>query len=81
MQLRLTIEQARELRVLLDEALREMSHEIAGTDNAEFRARLLDRRRQLAELSDATGRLLSDETAPRDGESGALLRDRAHQGG
>jgi len=57
MQIELTDVQSSELRRLLDEALRELSHEIADTDNAHFRQGLRDRRaaleaiaHQLAEL-------------------------------
>ncbi|HXX90857.1 MAG TPA: hypothetical protein VEI83_11620 [Acidimicrobiales bacterium] len=50
MELTLTQEQAEELAVLLDAALRELSHEIAATDNAEFRAGLRARRDRLAAI-------------------------------
>ena len=38
MHLELTIEQAQALNRLLEQSLRELSHEIAATDNAEYRA-------------------------------------------
>jgi hypothetical protein len=44
MELELTNEQALELQLLLDGALGELSHEIADTDNPQFRQRLRDRR-------------------------------------
>jgi hypothetical protein len=53
MQLNLTEEQAGELRSLLKQTLGEMSHEIADTDNAEYRAGLQQRRRCLREVADA----------------------------
>jgi hypothetical protein len=40
-------EQLTQLAELLSNALRDMSHEIAATDNAHYRAGLLDRRRSL----------------------------------
>jgi CBS domain-containing protein len=44
-----------ELRTLLDDALRDLSHEIAGTDNAEFRDMLRRRRERLQRVKDALG--------------------------
>jgi hypothetical protein len=44
MELALTEDQASELKLLLDGALGELSHEIADTDNPQFRRRLRDRR-------------------------------------
>jgi hypothetical protein len=79
-QLTLTMEQALELRVLLDGTLREMSHEIAATDNAGYRALLVERRRHLAELSDALSSLLSADKTPEAGEP-AVMRELARPGG
>ncbi len=45
-----------ELRTLLDDALRDLSHEIADTDNAEFRDMLRERRERLQRVKDALGR-------------------------
>ncbi len=44
-----------ELRTLLDDALRDLSHEIAGTDNADFRDLLRRRRERLQRVKDALG--------------------------
>jgi hypothetical protein len=59
MQLELTPEQAREMKVLLDQTLRDMSHEIAATDNPTYRGRLAARRRLLTEVDGAVGALLA----------------------
>ncbi|MGC8470822.1 MAG: cyclic nucleotide-binding/CBS domain-containing protein [Acidimicrobiales bacterium] len=45
-----------ELRTLLDDALRDLSHDIADTDNAEFRDMLRTRRERLQRVKDALGR-------------------------
>ena len=50
MKLELTDDQGAELRILLDTALRDLSHEIAATDNADYRAGLRDRRDTLAAI-------------------------------
>jgi hypothetical protein len=47
MQLTLTREQASDLAQILAETLRDMSHEIAATDNAHYRSGLLDRRQRI----------------------------------
>lgn len=47
MELRLDDEQARELRDLLADALRELSSEIADTDNPDYRRKLRSRRQHL----------------------------------
>lgn len=47
MQLDLDDAEAETLRVMLDDALRDMSHEIADTDNASFRGELRSRRELL----------------------------------
>lgn len=44
-----------ELRTVLDDALRDLSHEIAGSDNAEFRDMLRRRRERLQRVKDALG--------------------------
>lgn len=46
-QLDLDDAEAETLRVMLDDALRDMSHEIADTDNASFRGELRSRRELL----------------------------------
>jgi len=50
MELTLSPEQAKELHELLDDTMSELSHEIAATDNADFRARLRERRDLLATI-------------------------------
>jgi hypothetical protein len=52
MQLTLTREQASDLEEILAETLRDMSHEIAATDNAHFRAGLRDRRRRIEAIAE-----------------------------
>jgi hypothetical protein len=51
MLINLTEIQAGELHTLLDETLREMSHEIAATDNSQYRTKLIDRRHALEEVT------------------------------
>jgi hypothetical protein len=58
MNLELTKEQAEELADLLDISLRNLSSEIADTDNREYRAKLVARRGRLAEMAAALGALL-----------------------
>ena len=60
MQLELTIEQAQALNRLLEQSLRELSHEIAATDNAEFRADLSKYRDCLVEVTGALSPLLTE---------------------
>jgi hypothetical protein len=50
MDLRLSDEQVGELQSLLDATLRDLSHEIAATDNADYRAGLRHRRDVLATI-------------------------------
>jgi hypothetical protein len=59
MHLELTIEQAEALNRLLEQSLRELSHEIAATDNAEFRADLSKYRDFLVEVTGALSRLVT----------------------
>ena len=59
MHLELTIEQAQALNKLLEQSLRELSHEIAATDNAKFRADLSEYRDCLVEVSGALNPLLT----------------------
>ncbi len=56
MELRLTADQADELRALLSATLTELRSEIHHTDNAEFRGRLQERERRLAEVQTALGK-------------------------
>jgi hypothetical protein len=55
MELELTDDQASELQLLLDGALGELSHEIADTDNPQFRQRLRDRRAALEAIAHELG--------------------------
>jgi hypothetical protein len=55
MELELTDEQASELELLLDDVLGELSHEIADTDNPQFRQRLRDRRVALEAIAHELG--------------------------
>jgi len=73
-------EQADELQGVLHLALRELTHEIAATDNAGYRATLQDRRRLLTEVAQLIDRLLVvPEAATDTGE--ALQRELARPGG
>lgn len=79
MNLTLTAEQADELRDLLQVTLRELTHEIAATDNARFRALLSARRARLAELNATLCRQLL-VPAVIDDSGDALLRELARPG-
>jgi hypothetical protein len=57
MELELTDDQASELRMLLDGALGELSHEIADTDNPQFRQGLRDRRVALEAIAHQLSRV------------------------
>jgi hypothetical protein len=79
MNLVLTHEQAEELQGVLVLTLRDLSHEIAATDNAGYRAGLVDRRQSLTHVADELGRLLVlPEMATDTGE--ALERELARPG-
>lgn len=79
MNLMLTDEQAEELQEVLQITLRELTHEIAATDNPRFRANLARRRSRLAEIEEVVGaQLLVPATFDDGGE--ALLRELAHPG-
>lgn len=56
MELHLDVEESVELTDLLDSALGDLSHEIAGTDNASFRTLLRRRRDVLHHIRDSLGR-------------------------
>ena len=77
MTLELSHEQASELAVLLDGALRDLSHEIAATDNARFRSELMERRRLLYEVADT---LHAVAPAHHLGDSEAVSRELSHPG-
>lgn len=55
MQLELTDEEADLLRQILDVTVRDLSPEIANTDNASYRRGLLDRREHVRALLDRLG--------------------------
>ena len=79
MHLELTIEQAQALNTLLEQSLRELSHEIAGTDNAAYRADLSEYRDHLIELTGALERLLTD-TPGGSSPGPEFIREFAHPG-
>jgi len=58
-ELNLTDDQATELQLLLEGALGELSHEIADTDNPQFRQRLRDRRAALETIAHELSRVHS----------------------
>jgi hypothetical protein len=60
MHLELTIEQAQALNRLLEQSLRELSHEISATDNAEFRTDLSSYRDRLVEVTGALSRMVTE---------------------
>ena len=66
MELKLTREQAEDLEGLLETSLRELSSEIAATDNMDYRAGLRTRRVHLAEVAETLGLLLRDTAAEHD---------------
>ena len=79
MNLALTDAQAEELHILLEQGLRDLSHEIAATDNALFRVDLLERRQLLSSVSARLRELRSVPVAATDtGE--ALERELARPG-
>ena len=84
MNLELTKEQAEELADLLDSSLRDLSSEIADTDNPGYRAKLVARRERFAEVTAALGALLRPdgpllESLERTPES--LEQELSHPGG
>jgi hypothetical protein len=74
--LELTEEQAEELKALLEGALREMSHEIAATDNPEYRSALNGRRQILTAVADALQHPAETSSHGAD----ALTRELSHPG-
>jgi hypothetical protein len=77
--LELTIEQARALTRLLEQSLRELSHEIAATDNAEFRADLSEYRDCLVEVTGALSRRVTEDPGVSPPAPG-LVHELAHPG-
>jgi hypothetical protein len=53
MKLEIADDDVDELRTVLDGVLRDLSHEIAGTDNAEFRASLRQQRERIQRVRQA----------------------------
>jgi LPS O-antigen subunit length determinant protein (WzzB/FepE family) len=80
MNLELTAEQAEAVEVLLRQYLPELSHEIAGTDNAEYRSKLTRRRKGLVEVQEALVRLLASPAFPPKSSAKGLERELAHPG-
>jgi len=74
--LHLTHGQAQELETLLGVSLRELSHEIAATENASYRSMLLTRRTRLEKVRDTLAGLLAAEVKVPD----ELVRELAHPG-
>lgn len=77
MNLEITDQQASEVDTLLEVSLRELSHEIAATDNGRYRAELVGRRDRLAEVA-ATLRPLVRSRALEEAE--AVERELSHPG-
>jgi len=79
MHLELTIKQVQALNRLLEQSLRELSHEIAATDNAAYRAALSEYRGCLIEVSGALDQLLA-ETPGASSPAPEFVRELAHPG-
>ena len=60
MNLELTMEQVQALDTLLEQSLRELSHEIAATDNAAYRVDLSEYRDRLVAVTGTLSRLLKE---------------------
>ena len=81
MDLALTPAQARELEGLIASGLRDLSHEIADTDNPEFRRDLTLRRQNLIEVGATLVTLLQAAGMATGPGSSPLAREVAHPGG
>lgn len=81
MDLALTPAQARELEGLIASGLRDLSHEIADTDNPEFRRDLTLRRQSLIEVGAALVTLLQVAGMGTGPDASPLAREVAHPGG
>ncbi len=79
MNLALTDGQAEELHILIEQGLRDLSHEIAATDNALYRVDLVERRRLLAAVSSHLRELRAVPVGADDGAA-ALERELARPG-
>jgi hypothetical protein len=76
MNLELDKDEAEELHALLEVSLRELSHEIAATDNHSYRAELSDRREKLRRVTASVKEML----APRPEVPDELVRELARPG-
>lgn len=81
MNLELTIEQATELKSLLEASLGDLRYEIAATDNAHFRESLRARHELLVGISEKLATLSQPGPVPVDSPSPALYQELAHPGG
>ena len=75
MKLELSTKQALELQRLLKEALGDLSHEIAATDNYSFRAGLVERRKLLDSVREELAKL-----APPPAGSDEMIREMSQSG-
>jgi Rv2632c-like len=74
MRVTLTDEEVAELEELVEETLRDMSYEIAATDNSQYRARLIARRRLLQSV--VTSLRQPEKVDVRDPPAGTPIDDR-----
>ncbi|HLX87699.1 MAG TPA: hypothetical protein VKR22_04455 [Acidimicrobiales bacterium] len=79
MNLVLNEQQATELEALLQVTLRELTHEIAATDNPSFRVELVSRRDALSEVQGILGREMHTTVVPVEAGE-ALEREMARPG-
>lgn len=77
MNLEMTDQQGSDVDALLEVTLRELSHEIAATDNSHYRAELVARRDRLAEVAAALRPLVRSRTFA---EAEAVERELSHPG-
>lgn len=77
MNLDMTDKQASDLDALLDAAVRDLSYEIAATDNAGYRAELMARRDRLVEVAAALHPLVRARGLE---EAEAVERELSHPG-
>ncbi len=84
MNIQLTKEQVEDINTLLEGSLRDLSEEIAGTDNAAYRRVLKARRDRLSDAAHALRSVLElsiDEHGTVLLPSRELMAERAHPGG
>lgn len=79
MHLEMTMEQAQALDSLLQQSLRELSHEIAATDNPAYRAELNEYRDRLTGVREALSRLLTEAPTTSAAPPG-IVHELAHPG-